>query len=153
MRAILRCFPALIALLLGAACALTPHLARPELSIVDVQLLGSTLWEQRLKVRVHVHNPNDRALPVKGIEYSMEVMGQQAASGVSDASFVVPPRGEADFDMNVTTNLAGTLLNLLGRGPDALGQSVPYRLTGKVELSQGLLRSIPFEESGTFRLQ
>jgi len=153
MRAILRCFPALIALLLGAACALTPHLARPELSIVDVQLLGSTLWEQRLKVRVHVHNPNDRALPVKGIEYSMEVMGQQAASGVSDASFVVPPMGEADFDMNVTTNLAGALLQLLSRGPDTLGQSVPYRLTGRVELSQGLLRSIPFEESGTFRLQ
>lgn len=152
MRAIL-CAPALLAALLGAACALTPHLARPELSIVDVQLLGSTLWEQRLKVRMHVHNPNDRALPVKGIEYSMEVMGQQAASGVSDASFVVPPMGEADFDMNVTTNLAGALLQLLSRGPDTLGQSVPYRLTGRVELSQGLLRSIPFEESGTFRLQ
>jgi LEA14-like dessication related protein len=153
MRAIRRCACASLAALLVAACALAPRLERPELSIVDVQLVNSTLWEQRLKVRVHVRNPNDRALPVKGIEYSLEVMGQQAATGQSDASFVVPARGEADFDMSVTTSLAGALLKLLSRGPDPLRESVPYRLTGKVELSQGLLRSIPFEESGTFSLQ
>ena len=60
--------------------------------------------------------------------------------------------GEAEFDMNVTTNMAGTLIRLLSRGPDAL-QSVSYHLTGKVALSQGWLQSIPFEQRGTFRLQ
>jgi hypothetical protein len=30
---------------------------------------------------------------------------------------------------------------------------VPYRLSGKVSLSQGLLHSIPFDEQGTFKLQ
>ena len=94
-----------------------------------------------------------RALPVKGIDYAMEVMGQQAASGQSDASFVVPALGEAEFDMSVTTNLAATLLQLLSKGQSALTEEVPYRLTGKVELSQGLMRSIPFEQRGTFRLQ
>jgi len=142
---------ALTALALLAACA--PHLQRPDLSVVGVQLLSSTLWEQHLKVRLHVHNPNDRALPVKGIDYAMEVMGQQAASGQSDASFVVPALGEAEFDMSVTTNLAATLLQLLSKGQSALTEEVPYRLTGKVELSQGLMRSIPFEQRGTFRLQ
>ena len=68
-------------------------------------------------------------------------------------ALVVPARGEAEFDMNVTTNLAGTLLKFLGRGSDAPGQSVAYRLTGKVSLSEGLLRSIPFDERGSFRLQ
>jgi len=141
----------LLALALLAACA--PHLQKPDLSVVGVQLLSSTLWEQRLKVRLHVHNPNDRVLPVRGIEYQMEVMGQQAASGQSDAAFVVPSLGDAEFDMSVTTNLAGTLLQLLSKGPNALTEEVPYRLTGKVELSQGLMRSIPFEQRGTFRLQ
>jgi LEA14-like dessication related protein len=102
---------------------------------------------------MRVQNPNDRRLPVKGLEYIMEVEGQQFASGVSAASFVVPAMGEAEFDMNVTTNLAGTLIKLLGRGSDGLGQSVSYRLTGKVALSEGLMRSIPFEERGTFSLQ
>jgi LEA14-like dessication related protein len=154
MRAISRCAPALFAAaLLLAACALTPKFTPPRLSVVDVQIESSDLWEQRLKVRMRVQNPNDRRLPVKGLEYLLEVEGQQFASGVSATSFVVPAMGEAEFDMNVTTNLAGTLIKLLGRGSDALGQSVAYRLTGKIALSEGLMRSIPFEERGTFRLQ
>ena len=154
MRAIIGCAPTLCAaaLLLGA-CALTPKFIPPRLSVVDVQIESSDLWEQRLKVRMRVQNPNDRRLPVKGLEYTIEVEGQQFASGESAASFVVPPMGEAEFDMNVTTNLAGTLIKLLGRGSDLRGQSVAYRLSGKIALSEGLMRSIPFEERGTFRLQ
>jgi LEA14-like dessication related protein len=136
-----------------AGCALSPKLEAPTLSVVSVQLTSGTLWEQHLVVRMHVHNPNDRALPVKSLEYTLEVAGQPLASGVSDSSFVVPASGETEFDMSMTTNVTGTLIRLLGRGPDALGQSVAYRLTGKVTLAQGLLRSIPFEQSGTFRLQ
>jgi LEA14-like dessication related protein len=135
-----------------ASCALTPRFETPKLSVVDVQIQGSDLWAQHLKVRMHVQNPNDIALPIKGITYTIEVDGQQFASGESATSFVVPPLGEAEFDMNVTSNMAGALLKLLARGPDVLGQSVPYRLSGKVSLSQGLLRSIPFDERGTFKL-
>jgi LEA14-like dessication related protein len=143
----------LTAVLLLGGCALTPRLIPPTLTVVDVQLQGSDLWEQHLKVRMHVQNPNDRALPIKGLEYTLEVEGQQFASGESAASFIVPARGEAEFDMNVTTNLAGTLLKLLARGSDTLSQSVAYRLTGKVSLSEGLLRSLPFDERGEFKLQ
>jgi len=142
---------ALLAALLAAGCA--PHLERPDLSVVGVTLLGSSVWEQHLRVRLQVHNPNDRALPVRGISYEMEVMGQAAATGQSEASFVVPARGDAEFDMSVTTNLAAALLQLMARGPNSLQQEVPYHLSGKVELSRGLLRSIPFDQRGTFRLQ
>jgi hypothetical protein len=48
--------------------------------------------------------------------------------------------------------MAGILMRLLARGPDAL-QSVSYHLTGKVALSEGWLQSIPFEQRGTVRLQ
>ena len=154
MRAIIRCAPALCAAaFLLAACALTSNFTPPRLSVVDVQIQSSDLWEQRLKVRMRVQNPNDRRLPVKGLEYTLEVEGQQFASGESAASFVVPAMGEAEFDMNVTTNLAGTLIKLLGRGSALRGQSVAYRLAGKIALSEGLMRSIPFEERGTFTLQ
>ena len=64
----------------------------------------------------------------------------------------MPALGEAEFDTNVTTNLAGTLMTLLARGADAT-QTVDYRLSGKVSLLGGLLRSIPFDERGTFSLQ
>lgn len=141
------------AVLLLGACALTPKFTPPRLSVASVRLEGGDLWEQRLKVRMHVENPNPRALPVKALDYTLEVAGQPFATGVADKSFVVPAMGEAEFDMSVTTNLAGTLMKLLARGAEGRGQSVEYRLTGKVSLSAGLMRSIPFDERGSFTLQ
>jgi LEA14-like dessication related protein len=143
-----------VALLALSGCSLfVPKLETPKLSVVNVRIMKSTLWEQQLKVRMHVQNPNDRALPIKGLTYLLEVNGQEFAHGESAASFVVPALGEAEFDMNVTANMAGTLIALLGHGSDALGQSVVYHLSGKVSLSEGFLRSIPFDEHGTFKLQ
>jgi LEA14-like dessication related protein len=141
---------AVVAALLGA-CVLAPKLEAPKLSIAGVQVVSGELWVQHLKVRMHVHNPNDRELPVQGLEYTIEIAGEEFASGASAASFVVPPRGDAEFDTNVTTNLAGAVLKLLARGPGALTEEVPYRLSGKVSLASGLWRSIPFDEHGTFK--
>ena len=138
--------------LLSSGCALAPKFTTPTLTIVGVQLEASDLLTQHLRVRVHVQNPNDRTLPIKGIEYALEVDGQPFATGDSASSFVVPALGDAEFDMNVTTNMAGTLVRLLARPSDARA-SVPYRLTGKISLSEGWLQSIPFEQHGTFRLQ
>jgi LEA14-like dessication related protein len=137
------------AMLLGS-CALTKFEA-PQLSVTNVTVLGGDLWQQHLTVRLHVVNPNERSLPVERIVYTLEVEGQEAATGESAAAFVVPPLGQADFDMNVTTNLAATALKVLGKGTQA--KSLDYRLRGKVSLSEGFLRSIPFDQSGTFKLQ
>ena len=141
-----------VALTLGGCSLLIPKLERPRLSIVNVQVLKTDLWEQRLKVRMRVQNPNDRTLPIKGLSYTLDVGGEEMAHGVSGASFVVPALGEAEFDMSVTANMATTLIKLLGRGGDPLRDKVEYRIKGKVSLSQGFLRSIPFEETGSFAL-
>jgi LEA14-like dessication related protein len=138
--------------LLTSGCVLAPKFTTPTLTVVGVQLEASDLLAQHLKVRMHVQNPNDRTLPVRGIEYTLDVDGQPFASGDSAASFVVPALGEAEFDMNVTTNVAGTLVRLLARAP-AERANIPYGLTGKISLSQGWLQSIPFEQHGTFKLQ
>ena len=63
----------------------------------------------------------------------------------------MPPHGDAEFDSSVTTNLVGAVLKRLGRGSSALAEGVPYRLSGKVWLLEGLWRSIPFDEHGTFK--
>ena len=143
-----------LSLLLPAlvACTSLAHLEKPSLSIVKVDLLKSDMFEQRIRVRMRVQNPNDRSLPIKGISYALEVAGEDFAQGVSAESFVVPALGEAEFDMNVTASMAGTLIKLLGRG-NSLGDQVDYRMKGKVSLSEGLLRSIPFEEKGSFKLR
>src|ERR1700758_1843671 len=101
MRAIAAAAAAAVALLGG--CALAPKLTTPRLTIVGVRLEGSDLLAQRLRVRVHVQNPNDRTLPVKGIDYTLDVDGQPFASGESAGGFVGPALGEAGVGMERAT--------------------------------------------------
>jgi LEA14-like dessication related protein len=148
----LRSLPAVLLLALSSGCSLfVPKLETPRLSIVNVELQKSDLWEQRMKVRMRVANPNDRPIPVKGLTVALEVQGQELAHGVSGAAFNVPALGEAEFDMNMTANMAGALLKLLGSGKQ-MGDSVDYRVIGKLSLSEGFMRSIPFQDRGTFEL-
>jgi len=135
--------------MLGGCSLFVPKFETPQLSVVNVEMQKADLWEQRMKVRMRVVNPNDRPIPVKGLTVALEVAGQDLAHGVSGASFNVPARGEAEFDMNMTANMAGTIISLLSHGTDS---SVEYHLVGRVSLSEGLLRTIPFDQHGTFNL-
>jgi LEA14-like dessication related protein len=130
-----------------------PKLESPRLSIVNVETLKSNLWEQRLRVHIRVENPNNRALPVAALSYSIEVAGQELAHGAANDGFVVPALGESEFATDVQANVAGALLTLLSRGHDAESEKIDYRIVGKVSLAEGLVRSIPFEHQGTFKLQ
>lgn len=112
-------------------------------------MLKSDLWHQELVVRMRVQNPNDRALPVKGIVYQLDVEDQELAHGMSGDSFVVPALGEAEFDMSVSANMANVLIKLLNKS----GSQVEYRIHGKIALSAGLMRSISFDDHGTFKWQ
>ena len=133
-----------------SACSLfVPKLEKPTLSVLRVQMLKSDLWHQEFKVRIRVQNPNDRVLPIKGIVYQLDVEGQELAHGMSGDSFVVPALGEAEFDMSVSANMANMLIKLLNKG----GSEVEYRIYGKIDLSAGLLRSISFNDHGTFKWQ
>ena len=141
-----------VALLGLAACStLVPKLEAPRLSIVNVEILKSDLLQQQLRVRMRVQNPNDRALPIHSITYSIEVAGEEFAHGDSDRNFSVPALGETEFDVNVTANAMSLLLRMAGGG--ARSRELDYRLVGKVSLSSGLLRTIPFEQKGVVPLK
>jgi LEA14-like dessication related protein len=135
-----------IAAALLCGCATEPKLEPPRVSVAGVQFVSGELWLQHLKVRLHLHNPNDRDLPVKGLEYTIEIAGQEVAAGSSAQTFLLPLHGDAELDTHVTANLAGSVLKLLTHIPGTLAA---YRLSGKVSLGDGLGR-IPFEEHASF---
>lgn len=136
-----------------AGCAsLVPKLETPRLSLVGVKLLEAGLLEQRLEVRLRVENPNDRALPVRGLDLDFELGGEPFATGVSARSFTVPALGEAEFDMLITSNAATALLRL-ARAGDLRRETIDYRIRGKLSTSIGVLRSVPFDEKGSLPLR
>lgn len=139
----------------SAGCAsLAPRLEPPRLSVVGVDLVRGSLFEQRITARMRVQNPNDRAIAVRGVSYTLEVGGEELGRGLAGSSFTVPALGEAEFDMLVTADLAGTVLRLLTRArADGMPDSLTYRLRGEVKLAEGLVRTIPFDEKGSVRLR
>jgi LEA14-like dessication related protein len=141
-----------LACLAFTGCAVLPKFEAPKLSVVSMKMQSADIFSQRLLVRMRVLNPNARELPIKGIEYRIEVGGAELAQGLTDAPFVVPSMGEAEFDVQVTANLATALSRFLSKRGSSQ-DTLDYRLIGSVALSSGFLRRIPFDERGSIKLK
>jgi len=133
-----------------AGCStLSQNLVAPELSLVGIQMLSTDMFAQRFKVRVLVKNPNDLEIPVRGIEYTIILMGDSFAEGETTDRFVLPAKGEAEFDMLVTTNFVSSFGRLLSRVGGGKLQDLHYEVAGKLQLDKGVMRTIPFNHQGT----
>jgi LEA14-like dessication related protein len=134
---------------LAACSTMGSKLEAPRLELVGVQMLSTDMFAQRFKVRVKVANPNDLELPVRGLEYTILMMGDSFAEGMSTEAFVLPALGEAEFDMLVTTNFVSSFARLLSRVGGGKLENIDYEITGKIMVDKGMIRKIPINHRGT----
>jgi LEA14-like dessication related protein len=143
----------LLTLILLAGCAtLRPQLERPDIALVDFGILELGLLQQRYSLTLSVQNPNDRAIPVRGLTYGLEIAGQRFARGVSPKAFTLPAYGETEVEVELTTNLISTLRRLqelMENNEDV----VSYRLDGKLDVDATFFDgTLPFENTGEIKL-
>ncbi len=145
--------PQIFALSLGlSACSLmAPKFNRPNVTVISIEMRGGNLLQQNFAVRLNIQNPNDRALPVRGLHAELNVGGEQIAGGVSDRAVVIPANGKSEFDMTITANLALALLKLTDKA-NRHADSIDYDLTGAASIDLPFLRNLPFHQSGTLKL-
>ena len=136
-------------LVLGGCATFAPHFERPQLSLLAIEVQEASLSAQRFRVHMRVQNPNDRPLPIEGINYRIELAGEELGRGLTADAFTVPAFGAAEFEMLVTTNLAATFWKVLPRLKDP-AHPAEYRLVGKVNTGLTFWRTIPFDERGVF---
>ena len=137
------------AMLALVACTGLGDLKTPELEVLGIKMLSTDMFAQRFTLRMHVKNPNDIELPVRGIDYKLFLMGDQFAEGLTNEPFVLPAMGEAEFDMNVTTNFVSSLGRLISRMGGGKLEDVDYELAGTLMIDKGMVRKIPFNKRGT----
>jgi LEA14-like dessication related protein len=143
--------------LLGVVAALflsgcVPKFTRPNVSVISVEGRGGNLLQQKFAVKLNIQNPNDRALPVRGLHVELNVGGEQIASGVSDHAITVPAFGESEFDMTITANVALALLKLSDKA-NQHADSIDYEVTGSANLDLPFLHDLPFRQNGSFSLR
>ena len=122
-----------LSLALGACSLISPKFNRPNVTVTGIELRGGNLLQQNFAVKLNIQNPNDRALPVRGLHAELNVGGEQIASGVSDRAVVIPAFGESEFNLTITANLALALLKLADRA-NQHADSIDYDLTGAASI-------------------
>jgi LEA14-like dessication related protein len=139
-------------LCLVACSLLAPKFERPTLSVAGIELLNGNLLQQNFRVKFNIHNPNDRALPVSGLHASLSVGGEHVAHGQNDRAFVVPARGDLDFDMMITANLGVALVKLANK-LNQHADSIDYEVSGAASIDLPFLHDLPFHQMGSFSLK
>jgi LEA14-like dessication related protein len=150
-RSLARAVLCALALVLSACSALRPDLQVPRLSLVSVAMTSADIFNQQFVVKVNVENPNDRELPITGIDYKLFLEGDSFAEGVSEKPFTVPAQGDIDFDLTVRTNFVSGAARLLSRLNGR--EQVNYVVEGKVLTDISMLKKIPFQETGTVNIK
>jgi LEA14-like dessication related protein len=136
----------LLTALLGACATLGPYKEPPRVSLASIQPKEMGLLEQRYGLQLRILNPNDTAIPLEGLSYTIEINGREFAYGVSRQSVSIPAYGEALLDVDVISNLLNVLRQLQEMGTEKRS-SLNYRLSGKLNLTSRV-RSLPFEYEG-----
>lgn len=134
----------------SSCSALRPELQAPRLALVSVAMTSADIFNQQFLVRINIENPNDRELPITGLDYKLFLEGDGFAEGLLNKPFTVPANGETDFDMTVRTNFVSGVGRLLSR---LNGRTqVNYAVEGKLLTDIRFLKKIPFQETGSVNI-
>ena len=136
-------------LLAVASCASIPSdLQAPKLDVVKIEMQTGDMFAQRFKIRLHVQNPNDLEVPIKYLDFKLFLMGDSFGEGKSEERFVLPAKGDAEFDMILTTDFVSSLGRLVSRMGGGKLENVDYEIAGTVGLDKGFIHKLPFNYRG-----
>jgi LEA14-like dessication related protein len=128
-----------------AACASPDYPEPPEVVLLSLVPTDVSLMEQKVAVSLRVRNPNNAAMKVEGLRYTIDIAGKTFAKGTSDAEATVPRLGEVEVDGVGRIATADLIRQVVGT-TTATGLS--YRLWGTLFLSSG--GKLSFDNSGQF---
>ncbi len=137
-----------IALVTTGCTNFTKDSLPPTFSLVSINVVESTLFEQKLEIGLRVKNPNDHPINVRGANAALEINAIPFADGFIREGNTIDAYSDEVFIINATTNLS-RLLRQIGKIADT--GVVDYALKGGLKIDN-LLTPIPFNETGRFAL-
>jgi len=134
-----------------AACSALPTKPEPpRVTLVGLTLLSVDLFEQRYQVRLRLKNPNAFDLPIRGLDFRLDINDETFADGVSSTVVTVPAFGEEVVELEVSSSLLQVFRQLqsLEKKPSP---SFGYRISGTVAVGPYGQR-LPFDYAGQLQL-
>lgn len=139
----------LITLLTGCA-GLDTKPEQFKINISSMQLLESSLMEQRYQVNLRIMNRSKDTFNIDGMSFDIELNGKDFASGVSNERFKLEPLSESVVSVTVTSTIFG-IIRQINSLEQLKSEPFKYELSGHVYTGTGLF-GIPFRETGEVNL-
>ncbi len=138
----------LAALLLLSSCAVLQQLVQPPgVAITDMRMGKVGLFEQVLEFDLKLDNPNAFALPMAGMEYTLELAGIEIGQGAQREAISVPALGQARWPVSFEVNSLKLIQSLIEK--QGRFDRIDYRIHGRFLLSENSqLPPIPFDRRG-----
>ena len=150
-----RRFVIILALVTGlSACASLPEniVAKPEVQLRDVRVVGLGFKNQTFLLSFDIHNPNPYPLPVNHISYGVRLDGQRFASGQTESDISVPAGGDAEFAISVELDLLTTAPRLLSIVREGVRRDIAYELEGQLGIDIPMTPPVSYRSDGAVRL-
>jgi LEA14-like dessication related protein len=141
-----------VALLILSACAsVVPQLDPPQVTLDSFRALPAQEGAPRFEILLRIANPNQQTLDIAGISYTVELLGAELVSGVTNEVPAIEGYTEEVVRIESSLKLFQLLklLATLGREP---GDSLDYRLLAKIDF-RGLIPTQRLEEHGEITLR
>ena len=145
----------ILALVTGlGACASLPEnlVAKPDVQLREVQVIGLGFKNQTFLLSFDIHNPNPYPLPVSHISYGVRLDGQRFASGQTKSDISVPAGGDTEFAISVELDLLTTAPRLLSIVREGVRRDIAYELEGELGIDIPMMPSVSYRSDGSIRL-
>lgn len=143
-------FPWFVLILLSGCAALQRNHEEPQVHLTRIVPLAGAGLEQRFLIGLRILNPNRDAIDVAGMSYHVSLRGHRVVSGVSSQLPRIPGYGEAEVELEASTDLlAGTrvLLDLMNRP----GEPIDYQLEARLDVGRFSL-PVRIRDSGSISM-
>ena len=81
-----------------------PQVQPPAVRLADISFGEMGVFEQRLRLRLRVINPNGFALPLDGLRLALAVNDHPFAEGITNERVSIPSLGEETVELVATTS-------------------------------------------------
>ncbi len=142
----------LVFILVGGCASLGGEIDPPTVSVNSIRSLPGEGMGPRFEIVLGIANPNKKTLDIVGVAYSIEILGRELVTGVSNEVPVLEPYSEATVTLNAGLNFVQMirLFTDLGMG-EAPPEQLEYKFKAKIDF-KGLVPTQRVEESGSFAL-
>lgn len=137
----------LIIFLLTGCASLDQKPSDVKVTLVKLQMLESTLLEQRFILSLRVQNRSPQPLSIHGMSFDLEINGKDFASGSSNQKTTIEAFTDAIIDVTMSSTLFGIIRQVQAMKKNQ-GKSLSYVISGKIY--NGNLFGVTFRETDTF---